>query len=176
MMLPRLLKTPLAVAALILPALAVPAPSGMPSVGQPVANTPLDMKFTALDGTAVDIAKLKGKVVLIDFWAIWCIPCVAELPNVKKVYEQYKDQGFQAIGVSFDNKSEREKLIAFVKKKGLTWPQRFDGNMFDATQQKLYNIKGIPATYLIDKQGKLVEVNVKGKALEPAVRKHLGLS
>ena len=74
---------------------------------------PLDLKYTAVDGSAVDLSKMRGKVVLVDFWATWCPPCRGEVPNVVAAYTKYHDQGFEIVGVSLDK--DKERLLAFTK-------------------------------------------------------------
>jgi thiol-disulfide isomerase/thioredoxin len=136
---------------------------------------PVDMKFTALDGSAFDMEKYRGKVVLIDFWATWCVPCVEELPNVKACYEKYHDKGFEVVGISLDREGDRGKLADFVKKHGIAWPQFFDGKEKDNVFALKYGIRGIPAVLLLDREGKIVETEARGPDLEPKVRKYLGL-
>jgi thiol-disulfide isomerase/thioredoxin len=107
-----------------------------------------------LDEKPLSLANYKGKVVLIDFWATWCGPCVAELPNVIKAYNKYHDKGFEIVGVSLD--SEKEKLVAFIKENKMPWPQYFDGKGWESKLGTKYGINSIPATYLVDKEGKII--------------------
>jgi len=121
---------------------------------------PVDISFKSLDGRVVDINKLKGKVVLIDFWATWCGPCVAELPNVKKTYAKFHEKGFEIIGISLDQ--SRDKLSKFVEKEKMPWPQHFDGQGWKNEYAVKYGIQGIPAMWLIDKKGNLVDMKARG--------------
>lgn len=131
---------------------------------------PLDLKFTAVDGREVDLAKLQGKVVLIDFWATWCGPCVAELPNVLKAYKELHPKGFEIVGISLD--SDKAKLESFVKEQGMDWPQFFDGQGWKNEISSKYGINSIPAMWLVNKKGMVVSTNARG-GLEEKVQKLL---
>ena len=131
---------------------------------------PLDLKFTAVDGSEVDVSKLRGKVVLIDFWATWCGPCIAELPNVLKAYEELHPQGFEIIGISLDQ--DKSKLEAFVKERGMSWPQYFDGKGWENDLSTRYGIRSIPAMWLVNKKGMVVSTNAR-EGLAAEVKKLL---
>ena len=131
---------------------------------------PLELKFTAVDGREVDVSKLQGKVVLIDFWATWCGPCVAELPNVLKAYKELHPKGFEIVGISLDG--EKAALEAFVKEKGMEWPQYFDGKGWQNEISTKYGIESIPAMWLLNKKGMVVSTDARG-GLEELVTKLL---
>jgi thiol-disulfide isomerase/thioredoxin len=122
-------------------------------------NKPVALAYKAVDDRDVDISKLKGKVVLIDFWATWCGPCVAELPNVKKAYEELHDEGFEIVGVSFDE--DCDTLKKFVAKNQMAWPQFCDGGGWNNSVNKEFGIRAIPAMYLVDKKGVLRDMNAR---------------
>ncbi len=120
---------------------------------------PLDLKFTAVDGREVDVAKLSGKVVLIDFWATWCGPCVGELPHVKEAYSKLHDKGFEIISISFDQ--SQEQLEKFVKKEKMEWPQFFDGKGWGNKFGQEFGITSIPTMWLVDKKGNVQDLNAR---------------
>ena len=132
-----------------------------------VGKKALDFNVKDLDGNDLSLEKYRGNVILLDFWAVWCGPCIAEMPNVKAVYEKYKDENFQIIGISLDD--SRNKLVGYLEKEEITWPQVFDGNGWKNQVAEMYGIRAIPHMYLIDGDGVVRKSGVRGHALEPAV-------
>jgi peroxiredoxin len=127
---------------------------------------------TDIEGKPISLADYRGKVVLLDFWATWCAPCRAEMPNVKKVYSTYNDKGFEIIGVSMDN--SRNSLDTYLKEQNMTWRQIYDGKGWKSEIGQLYAIQSIPATFLIDREGRIRYKNLRGPELGEAVAKLLG--
>jgi thiol-disulfide isomerase/thioredoxin len=135
---------------------------------EPKAFNVKDMKDQELS-----LEKFKGKVVLIDFWATWCGPCIRELPSVIAAYKKYHSKGFEIIGVSLD-KEDKTVLDKFLADNpDMTWPQFYDGKFWKSELGQLYGVQSIPATYLIDQSGKVYRVGVRGKALDKAIDKLL---
>lgn len=116
------------------------------------------------EGDTVKLSSLRGKYVLIDFWAAWCRPCRMENPNVVRMYNKYNDQGFEVFGVSLDK--NREDWVGAIAADGLTWTHVSDLAYFNSAAARLYNIQAIPATFLIGPDGKIVAKNLRGASLE----------
>ena len=120
-----------------------------------------------LDGKPISLADYRGKVVLLDFWAVWCGPCLGEIPRIKAVYEKYHAQGFDVIGVSLDE--DAAVLREFIKEQEIPWRQILDGDGFGGAFAKRYGIRSIPAPFLIDRVGKVISVKARGRLLEELV-------
>jgi thiol-disulfide isomerase/thioredoxin len=118
---------------------------------------PVQIKFKAVDGRDVDVSKMKGNVVLVEFWATWCGPCVAQIPTIKAAYAKFHGQGFEVVAVNLDKSVE--KLRKFVREKNLPWPQCFreKGGTTDFARE--FGISSIPALLIIDKRGNLRDFN-----------------
>ena len=135
---------------------------------------PIDLKFTAVDGREVDISKMTGKVVLIEFWATWCGPCIAALPKILKTYEKHHEKGFEVIGISVDEEKDKEKLVNFTKKRNMPWPQYFDGKGLANNDIYIrYGVKGVPTLFLVNKKGMVVNTDAPCDNLEAEVEKLL---
>jgi peroxiredoxin len=107
-----------------------------------------DFQLERLSEGTVKLSDLKGKVVLLNFWATWCGPCREEMPHLTKVYEKYRHQGFEILAITTDETSDRPKVAAFVEKYGLTFPVLYDDGI-----AKAYDVNGMPTTVYIDAQG-----------------------
>lgn len=123
--------------------------------------------------TTMSLSDLRGKIVLLDFWASWCGPCRKENPNVVKLYEKYKDRGFTVMSVSLDDNLERWKQA--IEHDNLSWPNHVsDLKKWSSAAAAKYQVRGIPFTVLIDQEGKIIDTNLRGPALEQALIQLLG--
>ena len=126
-----------------------------------------------LDGKTVSLADYRGKVVLLDFWATWCGPCVEELPHVLTAYKKHRAAGFEIIGISLDRLDARAKLTSFIKEHDMPWAHVFDGKGWQSDLAVRHGVNSIPATYLLDAEGNIVAKNLGGPALEKEVARLL---
>lgn len=134
------------------------------AVASSIGQVAPEINLPSLNGTEIKLSSLKGKIVLIDFWASWCGPCRKEMPNVVKAYAKFKSKGFEIYGVSLDDSKERwEEAVA---KDGITWPQVSDLRKWDGEVVRNYNINSIPFTVLLDRDGKIIAKNLRGEELE----------
>lgn len=127
----------------------------------------IDFDARTYAGKDLSLSKLRGSVVLLDFWASWCAPCRAEMPNVKKIYDEFHEKGFEIVGVSLDQ--TEAKFKSYVDEQELPWPMIFDGNGWKAEIGRQYAVSAIPATYLIDRKGVIRYKSLRGDELREAV-------
>jgi peroxiredoxin len=127
-----------------------------------VGDSAPDFSAETLKGEKICLNDLKGKTVLLDFWSTWCGPCVAEISNVKKAYQKYKDD-IVFLGINVD--TSKETVAKFIKEEKIEWPQVFDGEGWESGIVKKYGIRGIPAVFLIDQDGKIAAKDLRGESL-----------
>jgi thiol-disulfide isomerase/thioredoxin len=131
-----------------------------------------EIALASVNGDTLKLSGLKGKVVLIDFWASWCVPCRASNKRLTKLYPKYKDQGFEIFSVSLDDNLEDWKKA--IRKDKVSWLQVIDPRGWEAQTARDWNIYALPTSFLIDKSGKLIAMDLEGRELESAVKELLG--
>jgi len=139
-----------------------------------VGATAPDFTQNTPDGKPLTLSSLRGKYVLIDFWASWCGPCRRENPNVVAAYNKFKDKGFTILGVSLDKDTGREAWLKAIEKDGLAWNQVSDLKYWQNAAAKDYGVQAIPQNFLIDPSGKIVAANLRGEKLQETLGQLLG--
>jgi len=139
--------------------------------GLEIGNKAPDLEFKSPDGKTISLSSLRGKIVLIDFWASWCLPCRIENPNVVRVYQKYKDKdfergkGFTIYSVSLDTK--QKSWVEAIDKDGLVWESHVsDLSGWNSAVVSIYQISAIPSNYLINGDGIIIDKNLRAEALE----------
>lgn len=130
-----------------------------------------DFTMNTIDGKTIKLSSLRGKYVMIDFWASWCQPCRQENPNVVNMYKKYKDRNFTILGISLDKDPVAWKQA--VDADGLTWTHASELKDFDSPTVRAYQVDGIPANFILDAQGKIVGKNLRGEDLDAFLNKTL---
>ncbi len=149
-----------------------------PKTGTAVGNIAPNISLPQTDGTKLDLYSLRGKVVLIDFWASWCGPCRQENPYLVRAYKTYKDahftvgKSFTIYSVSIDSKPQ--SWHGAIQTDALPWGEHVNDNRgWYSSYLQLYNVQGIPANFLIDAKGVIIAKNLRGAALEQTLKRYL---
>lgn len=142
----------------------------------PAGETPFPgLPWTDLDGREWAAEDLEGRVVVLDFWATWCAPCLAEFPHLRRLEDRYGDRGLVLMGVSLDT-LDKGALRSFVLRHDLTWPQIHQSRGFAGELPRHFQVETVPATLVFDPQGRLVARDLRGRGLEAAVEALLDLA
>jgi thiol-disulfide isomerase/thioredoxin len=129
-----------------------------------LVGEPFEATLTRLDGSKLNLPEdLEGKVVVIDFWATWCGPCIASLPHMKEFYAEYKDKGVEIVGISLDRPGKADHVKEFAKQRGLDWVHTYSGEFWNDPTARRYGISGIPSVWVLDKQGRIYSENARGR-------------
>ncbi|MFO1448827.1 MAG: TlpA disulfide reductase family protein [Opitutaceae bacterium] len=135
---------------------------------------PVDLRFTAVDGRRVDTQQWRGRVILVDFWATWCVPCIQAMPHLRELHERYHGRGLEIIGVSLDRAGLTTAVEKVVREQALPWPQLYEGRAHQTECAVRYGVQPIPHVLLFGKDGRIVAVNPSRRDLEAHLERLLG--
>lgn len=138
-----------------------------------IADPRLDFTMATLKGDSIRLSSMKGKVFLLDFWASWCGPCRMSNKGLVKLYNKYRDKGFEILGVSVDEDVKDWKKA--ISKDKITWPQVNDTGGWDALAAVKWRVEALPSSFLVDKDGNVVAIDLDKKELEKKIIELLGL-
>ncbi len=133
----------------------------------PLSGPALDFSAKDIDGNIVELSKLKGKVVILDFWATWCPPCIKEIPNLKKIYQEFKGDDFEIVSIALERKP-KEHAVKFVAENGMNWVHIIDKAKGREIATE-YKIKYIPTMYVIGKKGDILASGLRGEKLKEKI-------
>ena len=129
-----------------------------------------DLEFRTFEGEELAAKDLLGRIVLVDFWATWCAPCLEELPNLRRIHEELASRGVLILGVSVDQTSDRAQLRTWLRRNEIEWPQVWDNRGVDGQLAKRFGVEAVPRTVVIDRAGRMVAVDLRGDALYTVLR------
>lgn len=135
---------------------------------------PVDLRFTAVDGRMVDTRQWLGRVILVDFWATWCVPCIQAMPHLRELHERYHGRGLEIIGVSLDRAGLTAAVEKVVREQALPWPQLYEGRAHETECAVRYGVQPIPHVLLFGQDGRIVAVNPSKHDLEAHLERLLG--
>jgi thiol-disulfide isomerase/thioredoxin len=127
-----------------------------------------ELDAIGLDGQRWNFDALKGRVVLLEFWATWCAPCLQQIPLLRDLRRRHGSERFEIVGISLNSSSHRD-LIAWMNRQRVQWPQLHDGRAFSSPVARAFGVEALPASILLDQQGRIVAANLRDAALERAV-------
>jgi thiol-disulfide isomerase/thioredoxin len=165
------LRSGAAASLLVVLGLGSPSPAGarQNTTNQSTGPTLSGVALHTIDGQSLEFEQLRGRVVLLDFWATWCAPCLAEMPRLKRLYAAYPREDFMLVGISLDG-SDRRMFTSWLRRNRIGWPQVQDARGYNGDLARRFAVETLPVTLLFDRDGRLAHRDLRGPRLESAIR------